>query len=82
MDIVIWHLLLLFPQWCLVLPPCGGSIGHKDIQRQLCCFLEGIGKIYKTNIYFIMKLWHQVPPLDHLPKLILHFTNAFIKAMH
>jgi hypothetical protein len=31
-DVVVWHLLFLLPQWCLVFPLCGGAMGHKEMQ--------------------------------------------------
>jgi hypothetical protein len=38
-DVVAWYLLLLLPQWCFVLPPHGGAMGHNEMQIQLKCFL-------------------------------------------
>jgi hypothetical protein len=33
-DVVIWHLLLLLPQWCFTLLTCGGVTWHKETQIQ------------------------------------------------
>jgi len=30
-DVATCHLLLLLPQWCLVLPPRGGAIRHREM---------------------------------------------------
>ncbi len=38
-DVATWHLLLLLPQWCFVLPLHGKAIGHNEMQIQLKCFL-------------------------------------------
>jgi hypothetical protein len=38
-DVAAWHLLLLLPQWCFVLPPHGEAVGHREMQIQLKCFL-------------------------------------------
>jgi hypothetical protein len=29
-DVVVWHLLLLLPQWCLDLPPYGEATCHRE----------------------------------------------------
>ncbi len=38
-DVGVWHLLLLIPQWCFVLPPRGGEMGHREMQIRFKCFL-------------------------------------------
>jgi hypothetical protein len=38
-NVVVWYLFLLLPQWCLVLPPQDGVIGHKKTQFWLKHFL-------------------------------------------
>jgi hypothetical protein len=38
-NMVVWHLLLLLPQWCLILPLHGGATGHREMQIQLRHFL-------------------------------------------
>ncbi len=37
--VAAWHLLLLLPQWCLILSFCGGTTRHREIQIRLKCFL-------------------------------------------
>ncbi len=31
-DVATWHLLFLLPQWCFILPLCGGAVGHRETQ--------------------------------------------------
>jgi hypothetical protein len=40
-DVVIWHLIFLLPQWCLVSPPRGGAIMHREMQIGFKRFLIG-----------------------------------------
>jgi len=40
-DVVVWHLFLLLPQWCLTLSPHGKAARHKETQIQLKRFLIG-----------------------------------------
>jgi len=30
-DVGAWPLILLLPQWCLVLPPHGKATGHREM---------------------------------------------------
>jgi hypothetical protein len=39
-NVVTWHLLLLLPQWCLVLPPRGRAIRHRETQIQFKHFCK------------------------------------------
>jgi hypothetical protein len=38
-DVATWHLLLLSPQSCFILPPCGKGTQHKEIWAQFKHFL-------------------------------------------
>ncbi len=48
-DVATWQLFLLLPQGCLVLPPCGKVIKHKEMRVQFKHFL--IGKWENLHIY-------------------------------
>jgi hypothetical protein len=38
-NVATWHLLLLLPQWCFVLPLCGAATRHREIWIQLKHFI-------------------------------------------
>jgi hypothetical protein len=38
-NVATWHLPLLLPQWCLVLPPRGGVTSYRETHIQFKCFL-------------------------------------------
>jgi len=38
-NVAAWHLHLLLPQWCFVLPLCGGVIRHTEMWIQFKCFI-------------------------------------------
>jgi len=40
-NVLAWHIFLLFLQWCIFFPCCGGAIAHKDIKDHLWYFLVG-----------------------------------------
>jgi hypothetical protein len=40
-NVVVWHLLLLLPHWCFVLPHSGGVIGHRKMWIRFKHFLIG-----------------------------------------
>jgi len=37
-DVAAWHLLLLLPQWCFVLPPHGKAVGIGKCKFNLSVF--------------------------------------------
>jgi hypothetical protein len=55
-DVVAWHLLLLLPQWCLVLPTQRGAIGHKEMMIRLKCFLTNDWENLQEEFFYKLKL--------------------------
>jgi hypothetical protein len=50
-DVVAWHLLFLLPQWCFILPPCGGTTWHRETWIQFKHFLVGDSESLKEKFF-------------------------------
>jgi hypothetical protein len=55
-DVVAWHLLFLLPQWCLVLPLRGKTMGHREMQIQFKRFLIGDWENLQDKLFCKPKL--------------------------
>jgi hypothetical protein len=68
-DVVTWCLLLLLPQWCLVLCLEKGGINHRETKIQFKKILVGDGENLEDEFF----LWAQtlatisnlMPPIQH-----------------
>ncbi len=56
-DVAFWHLIFLLPQWCLVLPPRGGAIRHRETQIGFKCFLMGEWENLQEEFFLRAQLW-------------------------
>jgi hypothetical protein len=71
-DVVTYHFaLFLLPQWCFILPLCGGAKRHKKMWVRLKRFLAGGIFFYKP------KLWWQVRVQCFFPNMFFQVINAF-----
>ncbi len=84
-NVATWHLVLLLPQWCLVLPPHGGATSHRKMWIQLKHFLadnwENLQKFFLWTQTFLASSSSIPFPQHDLPthKCLLH-SLAFGRA--
>ncbi len=89
-----WHLFILLSQWCFVLPPCDGVMGHRKMQIQLKCFLAcDWVNLQKENSLWAQALvgnsnfvpFPQHDPITHkhfLCNLVLRCAREYFKTTH
>jgi hypothetical protein len=50
-DVHVWHLFLLFLQWCFIFPPQGGATTHGETRVHLWHFLTNNWKDLQVSIF-------------------------------
>ncbi len=79
---MMWHLNLLPPQWCFVLPIQRGAIGHRESKIQLKCFLTNDWKTVHEEFFLQTQAFAMSsssrPLAQHEPLIHKHLFQSLV----